>query len=260
MIYKDDGRYPSAIVYARTGNLATTTQLDQERAQGFVKLADLRRSIVITDSDVEPESDVVAVGLDTLAWRRIAPIEKLTEFKFTPKPLYTLTRQDRAYRLAIHDQIIDDMVRKKGVQNKNDYEQKYLSRLNQAVYQGVTEALFQEKLGWLEQRISYRGLLIYLAGLPVNAWSDYLTDSYQSRGMWLGIILFVLNPTLNYVLKIYSEPMKSINRLLPEEARLPIPSSFPERDFKGYWLPILPIERWLYGRNLIVPAESTSQA
>ncbi|MEK7182614.1 MAG: hypothetical protein AAB694_00440 [Patescibacteria group bacterium] len=47
------------IVLNRTGNLSEITQLNEEIADGFMKRTDMRRDIVIVDSDRKPEVEGV---------------------------------------------------------------------------------------------------------------------------------------------------------------------------------------------------------
>lgn len=61
------------IFYNRAGILSTTTQVDQVKADQFMRVADMRRDIIFTDSDQKPERNAVAVSSDTL------PLEVLNQ-------------------------------------------------------------------------------------------------------------------------------------------------------------------------------------
>lgn len=64
---------PRQILYNRSGILSDTTSLNRGIAEQFMRVSDLRRDIVIIDSDKKPARSTVAVGSDVLAWRSIVP-------------------------------------------------------------------------------------------------------------------------------------------------------------------------------------------
>lgn len=86
------------IVYNRTGNLATTTQLNEQAAEKFMRRADMRRDIIIVDSDQRPQRTAVAVSSDTLAMRGVPPFKPfriplvISSWKEAPLPIIPIDK------------------------------------------------------------------------------------------------------------------------------------------------------------------------
>lgn len=149
------------IIYNRGGNLAAVTQLDGGKAYEYMRRTDMRRWIIIADSDEKPQGQATQVGSDVLAWRRIVPINELLSTRFRPRLLHTLTRDDAGstpvWQIAVHERVIDKQIRDGHFIDRSDYETQFLQKLNKAVKSGLLEALRREKLGWHDQGKNYIG-------------------------------------------------------------------------------------------------------
>lgn len=246
------------IVLNRAGNLSQTTQLNEEIADGFMKRSDMRRDIVIVDSDRKPEVegvDEVVVGHGLLGLRGFRPLRDLTAIEFKPQSFHTLTRKgdyiwQQSWEVAIQERVIDDLIRKKGYIDRSDYEEQFLAALNKVVKQGVVQALFQEKLGWHDQKGNYVGYLLYTAAFPINVFFDSKAGTHIGKILWLGL-LPILNIGANYISNRYIEPLQQLNRFLFNNNPPPLPPSFPNRNWKELWLPPFPIEKWIAGRRFL---------
>lgn len=162
------------IIYNRSGNLATT-QLDQEKADRFMRVADMRRDIVIVDSDTPPERNYVSVSSDTLAFRLVELIRRLTEVRFRPKPFHVLVRRDDHFELQVLERAIDDKIRSGHPIDSSDYNEKFLRMLNGAVSAGNSEIVTSEKLGLPDQMYPYITYGMILAGHEYTAAIDQKT-------------------------------------------------------------------------------------
>lgn len=203
---------PAQIIYNRTGNLSTTTKLNQKVADEFMGRGDMRRDILIVDSDVKPETNTIAVGSDTLAFRAIEPIRKLTEVRFKPKPFHTLVRQDSCFEIQVHERIIDDKVRKEHFIDRSNYEEQFLKLLNKAVKSGSTQALSQEKLGLPDQAINYGLYCVYFI------WRSTFALLLGVNPLAEPLVFFLFNGAIN----LCSEgvrPIKRYRRFVPPHRR-----------------------------------------
>ncbi|MBI2338289.1 hypothetical protein HYU95_03845 [Candidatus Daviesbacteria bacterium] len=230
---------PRQFIYNRTGNLAQTTTLDQELAGLFMRISDLRRDVVIVDSDKKPEKSAVAVGADVLAWRSIAPLSELTKIALRPGKFHQIEIVDGRYRVLVHDRIIDDDIKKRGYQNREDYEGQYLTRLQKEIKSAACEILFREKLGLHDQRINW---LVYSMYIP-NIFSDLLRGDYEAAAITLGISILAGNSILNVWRSI------EIDRRIMQGDRLPL--YLTPRPWQEILYPVLPVDKWIKGRLLL---------
>ncbi|MEK7182718.1 MAG: hypothetical protein AAB694_01005, partial [Patescibacteria group bacterium] len=121
--------------------------------------------------------------------------------------------------------------------------------LNKAVKQGVVQALFQEKLGWHDQRNNYIGYLFYTAVFPINVLLDSQAVTHISKIIWLSL-LPILNIGMNQITNQWGERLQQLNRFLFIEPP-PLPPQFANRNWKELWLPLFPIEKWIAGRGFL---------
>lgn len=147
------------------------------------------------------------------------------------------------------------MVRKNGFIDRSDYEGQFLRLLNKATKSGLSQALFQEKLGWHDQRINYVQCAAFLT-LP-SLSLNLLTGTHGALSFGLAF-LTIGNITSNCV------DHYKIRLLQQSEQQLPLlPPYLHNRDWKWLWLPLIPIEKLVGGRyflarhgdNLIIPKE-----
>lgn len=219
------------MIYNRSGNLAIATHLDEEKADGFMRRADMRNDIVIIDSDKKPEGSTVGVGQDTLAWRMIPTIEELTKIHFRPQRLHTLVRQGRRFQIQVHEREIDEKIRSGHFVGRDDYQEQFLKILNKAVRQGTAQALTQEKFGWKNNEFSYLYYAIW-TGLDLFYAPFALTD--------LALYFIILHPTVNVFGRISPSP--------------PSPEHNPgmRKSWKEIWLPLIAVDRWALGQLYLV--------
>lgn len=234
-----------SMVYNRHGNLAYVTELNMPLAERYMSLTDMRRHIIITDSDKRPESQTTKVSSDTLAFKSVEPISKLTEIRFSPKPYHTLTCQEDKFEIQVHHKLIDDHVRSG---NYKDYGKEYLMQLNKTIKKGLLESLFHEKLGWKDQHQNY---LLY------GMFGSVLGPAFADQAMRIGVdprdfaSLSVLYLIVNY-LSLNS----SFN--LAKRGENPYPPRI-RRNLSELWLPLIPVEKaglgtaflLRHGKNLI---------
>ncbi|MDO8639335.1 MAG: hypothetical protein Q7R53_00280 [bacterium] len=240
------------IIYERTGNLSTTTQLDQDKADKFMLASDMRRNILVVDSDVRKETEVVSVSSDILAFRAIEPIRRLTEIRFRPKPFHTLNKWDRSFEIQVHERAIDDKVRSNHPIDSSDYKNQFLKMLNVAIKSGVAESLFQEKLGFGDQ---WRNYSVQLLANTIFA-PLIISSTTEAKGALVWSSLFLMyNLYCNF--RLYEKAIE-IKQLYP---KLTLPPWIPTRKPWEMFLPTLPVDKWILGRiylskhgsNLVVP-------
>lgn len=245
------------MVYNRSGNLATVTQLNQEMADNFMRRADMRLDIVITDTDTPPENNAVAVSSDTLAFRAIEPIRKLTEVRLKPKPLHTLVVQDDRYLVQIHERQIDDKVRSNKYIDRSDYQEQFLRLLNEAVSAGTSQALSWEKLGFTNHKYVYA---LYAMSF-MNDSGFFNTMSNMHIPLWVTIPTVivaygaVVHPTMHILVKPFS-----IIENKPNHPAI-------RHSWKEAPLPLLPVDRWIagkihlarHGQELVIPKPSSTK-
>lgn len=251
---------PRHFVYNKTGNLSQTTALNQELADQFIRVSDLRRDIIIEDSDKKPEGTTVAVGSDVLAWRSIVPLKELTKVMHRPKKFHQVETVGSTYRLLIHDQIIDDVIRKKGYQDREDYDRRYLSRLKIEVKAGTTEILWGEKLGLRDQITNWP---YYFLTAPY-LFNYFLTRNYYAIAITLASTLGLVHPFQNWMRNDQFTRLQTLQRFfsgLMPDGRVFIPPKITPRSWKQAFYPPLPIDKWIagrrflaqYGEGLIIP-------
>lgn len=240
---------PRQFVYNRTGNLAATTTVNEEAAEKFMRVSDLRRDIVIVDSGKKPEANTVAVKSDTLAFRAVAPISELTKIVLKPKQFHETEIVDNQYIVSIHDRIIDDDIRKKNYQDREDYENQYLRRLKHEVKDAAAEVLFAEKLGFSDQKINYflyfPQIPILLANIPSKNVSAFVAE--------LGLIAFLhsfLNARDNMRIIKYKILQKYADTVSPGY-RVTVPPWINSRSWQQIFYPVVPIDRWIKGRRFL---------
>ncbi|MDP3987923.1 MAG: hypothetical protein Q8P80_02155 [Candidatus Levybacteria bacterium] len=233
------------IILNRSGNLSNTTKLDQETADDYMRVSDMRKDIIIVDSEKIPERQAVRVGSDTLAFRAIEPIERLTQIILKSDPDYTLMKQDKKVEIQIHERVIDDKIRKAHPVHASDYKEQFLEFINKAVKSGLSESLKSEKLGYREQSTNYFGYAFVLPASIWNASSGKMEDIIYSAG-----IFYLYNICVNLV--HYSDPS------LIEK---PFRPAFVRRSLKETLFLMLPLDKYIageyflfrHGKNLIVP-------
>ena len=236
---------PREIFYSRTGNLSQVTTLDKELADRFMDAADLRLDVLITDSGKKPEQSTVTVGSDVLAWRTIVPLGELTKIVLRPKRYRQTEIVQGQYRIQIHDQIIDDDIRRSGYQDREDYDRQYLARLKTEVKGGLVETLWWEKLGLRTQFINW-----YPYVMGMTAAVDLLITSerhLESLIMIVGPLIFVIHPLYafmsNMAIQRYQQDTPD---LLP-----PVHPRINPRDWKHAFMPIVPVDKWYKGRRFL---------
>lgn len=243
-------------IYNRTGNLSQTTALNESLAERFVREGDIRRNIVIVDSDKKPEGQSVSVGDDILAWRSIAPLNELTKIILKPKRLHAVEVVDSQYKVLIHDKIIDDDIQKKGYKDRADYEEKYTAILNHEVRSAASEILFREKLGWHEQKVNY---LSYSFPAPFII-TNLLSGDFLSSLIHLGVVTCITNPTINIFQNNWYQQRQKLNEigsyLFDNFPSRPIPPSLNYRPWYKAFYPIIPIDKWINGKRVLASKEN----
>lgn len=235
---------PKRFLYNRTGIMSETTAVNDEVATRFMKVSDLRRHIVIVDSGKEPEKNAVAVSSDTLAWRSVAPISELAKIVHRPRRYHQVETDGDVNIVSIHDKVIDADIRKTTYSNKEEYEQRFLERLQTEVKSAVIGILFEEKLGFREQRHDW---ITYLIGSPV------LLSVVSSGDYWnlvkFGVLEFgLLHPFSNMAEVREFKKWEEFNRFSGNSF---IPPDVNPRSWKKSFYPLLPVEKWAAGRLLL---------
>lgn len=253
MIYDLESRQ---FVYNRTGILATTTVVNEEVATEFMRVSDLRRDIVVVDSGKKPEANTVAVKSDTLAFRIVAPLSELTKIVLKPKQFHEIEIVDDQYKVSIHDLLIDDDIRKKNYQNREDYERQYLGKLKREVKEAATEILFAEKLGFQDQKINYilYGLTTAVLSATDVALSSLLQVDYPTKLLILHHIVFscvIVNPALNLIDQIVFK-MNGFDEIpsFPNFKPFLSPGINP-RPWQKSFYPLIPIDKWAKGKKFL---------
>lgn len=232
------------IIYNRTGNLAKETRLDQAKADQFMRVADMRRTIEIVDSDALPQRSAVAVGSDVLAFRSIEPINRLTAQIFKAQRYHTLVRDDNTWTIQIHERQIDADVRNGHFIDRADYNRQFLGFVNRAVRGGLQESLWREKLGY-DQAPGYfiYSLLLTSPSCQQNiealvAHTVNVDSLFNSLIAFFGVNL--LAQAYSYLDIIRTKSM--YGDIFIDRKRSPR-----LRDWKEALLPNVPIDRWLRG-------------
>lgn len=240
---------PRQILYNRTGILSDTASLNRGIAEQFMRVSDLRRDIVIIDSDKKPERSTVAVGSDVLAWRSIVPLGELTKIVFRPQKFHQVELVEDQYQILIHDQIIDDDLRK-SCQDRQDYEIRFLARLNSSVKGGMAEALLWEKVGFRDQ---YPNWMLYIGGAPSFA-SFLALGEFKAATIILGFIVIcghlVCSAFSNSRFQLYKRLSGRFREFIPG-FQLDLPPYINPRGWKEAILPTVPVDKWIKGRRLL---------
>lgn len=221
------------IIYNRGGNLSAVIQLDQEKADKFMKVADMRRDIVITDSDTPSEQSPVPVSTNTLAFCLIEPITRLTEIHFRPKPLHTLVFRNDHFELQVLERAIDDKIRSGHPIDQVDYNEQFLKMLNKTVRTGISEVIGSEKLGIRDQGLMYLFQGVYLSQFLLN-----FTMHNGASGQWWNHLLIYLSQCIgvNSILHTLdrkdesSLTQRTYSRRYPEDCLIPL---------------LFPLDRWI---------------
>ncbi|MBI2029795.1 hypothetical protein HYT02_05235 [Candidatus Gottesmanbacteria bacterium] len=233
------GLPPRQIIYQRSGNLAKTTQLDIPTADRFMQVSDMRRDIVIVDSDKSAEYEEVNIGDDTLAFEIYNSVRNLGRTFFRGKHSYDLSVEGDQFEVRIHEKQIDHDVRATHYVDKEDYNSQFLRKLNQAIKEGISQSLFREKLGITDQRKNY---LFYLSYTP---WllSEGIQKDLKGELFALGTIVFFWHPILNLADNF------TVRRMLHDNTGFPrktfVPPSTQNRSWKEGLLPLVPIDKWI---------------
>ena len=241
---------PREIFYNRTGNLSQATALDKKLAEQFMRVSDLRLDVVITDSDKKPEQSTVAVGSDVLAWRTVVPLNELTKIVLRPKRYRQTKIADARYIIQIHDQVIDDDIRKLGYKDREDYDKQYLARLKTEVKGGLAEALCWEKLGLRAQSPNWRVYIISAMGSSLLLYDG----SLQGVIMLIGTNILVIHPAYNFVWNKLAERHQQISNLLGRHGvnvQFPLPPFINPRDWKHAFMPVVPVDKYYKGRRFL---------
>lgn len=225
---------PRQFVYARTGNLSQTTCVDQELADKFMRISDLRRDIIIRDSNKKPDGAAVAVSSSTLAWRwrSVAPISELTKVVHRTKKYHRVETVDDQYHVWIHDQVIDHDIRRVNL-DQNDYEQQYLSRIRREVKSAALEVLWSEKMGLHQQRRNWIFYPFYGSYISANL----LTRDYLNAMIFLGQLICFIHPFINIMQ----------NRAY-EGRKLFLPPYINPKPWQKIFYPPVPVNKWILGR------------
>ena len=225
---------PHRMIYSRSGNLAVTTQLDQKKADDFMRKADIRRDIVIVDSDTPAENNAMPVSSDTLAFRLIEPIHKLTEVHFHPKPFHSLVRRHDHFELQVLERTSDDKIRSGHPIDQSDYNKQFLGMLNGAVSAGTAEILTSEKLGIHDQFVPYTAESLYSSAL---AASSALNGENPLK--WSSLILIL----------VFNIGFNSLYHVVNNSEVALTANVHTRRDIASCLIPLpLPAERWIYGQ------------
>lgn len=242
---------PREFIYNRTGNLSTTTEVDEEIAAKFMRVSDLRRDIVIVDSGKEPETNTVSVNSDTLAWRTVAPLSELAKIVLKPKKSHQVEIVDNQYIISIHDQIIDDDIRKKPYQDREDYERKYLGRLKKEVKDATAEVLFAEKLGFSDQKVNYLSYSVITGFLSMDIALQY----YLAASLYVAFTFGLTHPLTNIVQNKRFMDIKRLDeigtRMFPGFFKPFMPPDVNYRPWNQIFYPVIPVDKWIIGRRFL---------
>lgn len=235
------------------------TTLNKEVARQFMRVSDLRLNVVIEDSDKRPERTAVSVGSDILAWRAITPLSELTKVVLRPKKFHQTEVVDGRYRILVHDRIIDDDIQKKGFQDREDYESRYLAQLNREVKSGLAETIWKEKLGLRAQLPNHMIYMLSLSFLPLN-----INLGPTAVMFFAASLVFLVHPMLTFRSNMAYQRFRSLSeftaRNLPE-LRMFLPPHINPRSWKAAMMPVVPVDKWVkgrrflaeYGNELIIP-------
>ncbi len=248
------------IINNRAGVLSQDTRLDQDRADQFMRVTDMRRNIVIVDSAQRPKRDAVAVGSDVLAFRAIEPIGKLTATVLKPSKYHTLVRDDNIFEVQVQERQIDADIRDGHFVDRSDYNVQFLNLVNRAVRDGLKEVLFREKIGLHDQG---RALLTYgffmspMIMQNIEAFTAGTAQPVEPLNM-LKIFLFTnLFVHFGTYMEIWRQKAMFGDDVVVDRKRNPSLRG----DWKEAFLPLVPVDRWARGRlylageghQLIVP-------
>ncbi|MFA5933323.1 MAG: hypothetical protein WCV81_03630 [Microgenomates group bacterium] len=246
---------PKEFIYNRTGNLSQTTALNTALAERFMREADIRRNILIVDSDKKPDGQSVSVGDDILAWRSIAPLTELTKIILKPKRLHAIEVVGNQYKVLIHDKIIDDDIKTKGYKDRAEYEERYAATLNHEVRSAASEILFREKLGWHEQKHNY---IVYM--FPASfILTDLLLADFQGVLFQLGIVTCITNPLINMLQNSFYQQRRKFNELgasFLNDFDIPIPPDLNYKPWYKAFYPVLPVDKWIKGKKVLASKEN----
>lgn len=242
---------PREIFYQRTGNLSQETAVNKEVVEQFMRIGDLRRDIVIVDSDKKPEASAVRVGSDVLAWQSFAPLSELTKIIFSRKKFHETSLTDDQYRVKVHDLIIQDDIRQKGYQDRDDYNRQYFDRLRTEVKAATCEVLRWEKLGLRDQFPNYFPYFLLISLVPQIYDLRNVPLTWVAWPVALALAHAVFNQSSNIVARNVQKLQEFSSRWNLDHKVFIHPCTTP-REGLGLLAPLVPVDKWFKGRSYLV--------
>src|SRR3989344_8998701 len=128
---------------AAGGQLGEKIELNQPVAEEFMKVADLRRDVMVDRGQELSQSQAVVMG-DELALRGTIDPRELFSVKVSNKPHYEVMEQPDRFIVSVHDRLIDDAIRnssKRKADTYGYYEDEFIRRLNKTLKGGLRDSL-----------------------------------------------------------------------------------------------------------------------
>jgi len=133
------------------GQLGEKIELNEPVALGFMKRADLRRNVLVEKGSVLPERGVVEMS-DELAFKGI---EKANNVFVKTETLQAsdIRFEPNAYRIFVHDRIIDERIRGRlsSVDNRGYYDEEFVLQFNKETTKALRRIITKEKLEILDK-------------------------------------------------------------------------------------------------------------
>jgi len=197
-------------------------------------ISDMRRDIVITDSDDKTEDQTSQVGADILAFKLIPTFDDLRNTVIFRKPSYKIVKSKNQFEIQIFEDSIDKRVREDGYVNRNDYSDQFKHELNRSIKSGLQSCLTSEKLGIQDQILSYATYLGYFSRIP----PEFIQSNFhlfQPHDL-IGI------PFLSLVANAMHHLLHRSSDNIPPNVR---------RSLKELILPIVPVDKWITGSSYL---------
>ena len=205
------------ITYRTIGELPKNTTLDEKLADGFVKACDLKRRVIIVNTDQQ------------LGWFPVGD----------PRRLHILQRIGSAESmLLINSQLIEERIRETRNISGADLEAEHLKQINQEVKAGLADELFSEKMGYKDQWVNWTTSSFF----PVLALNELLHGRYQPAAMIIAGSV-VVTPFYNLYETWH-------NRRMQRDDSLDQPFII-DRTCKEALFPSVPVHQWLRGRRFL---------
>lgn len=234
--------------YQEKGIMGGDVEMNPEAVFHFMRSADMRRYIVITNQEDTAQNSVEELG-ETLAFKKYT-IPVLGHWQ---SPHHEVTKEQVHYEIGIDDQALwqdaDNKLSKK--YKKTDemsghqlLRREFVKSLNQEVASGLKQIVWDEKLGFQEQSVNYYGMVqtfiwfnaaamlfdILLSGhvMPVSSAPFLLRNSF----FYSGYILLKNLEAIGWRQLTSHNPFPSHPSIRPDLHLFPVPI---DRWARGYY-------------------------